>query len=194
MPVGALLVSVGYLKNARFVERFAEDLQTDRKLSALFAFREPARKADPANARKIGGIGENIGQIHLQRIFGALSNFEGRRRRSRRDEGIDFFECRREIFADQGADFLRAKIVRIVIAGAQHVSAENDAAFDFGAKTFFPSPFVMLEQAICIFRAISVPDAVETREIGRRFRRCDHVLNVDRVFGMRQRDLHDVCA
>ena len=52
-----------------------------------------------------------------------------------RDDGVHLLECLDEIVADQRADFLRAQVIGIVIAAAQHVGAENDATLHFCAET-----------------------------------------------------------
>src|ERR1700757_4574425 len=98
-------------------------------------FHETARNTDSANAGQVGCDGENIGEIHVQRISDTFANLERYYRRGWGDQRVDFFESARKIPPNQFADFLRAQIIRIVITGAQNVSAKNDPAFHFGPET-----------------------------------------------------------
>ena len=91
-------------------------------------------------------------------------------------------------------DFLRAQIVGVVIAGAEHVGAKNDPALHLRAESFRPRPFVMIEQSLRLVRPGAVTHAVEAREIGRSFRGREDVIGRHGVVGVRQRDLDDLCA
>src|SRR5438128_12079452 len=108
--------------------------------------RESTGQTDSANTGQISGIRENIREIHLQRIGGALSEFERCHRRSRRNERIDLFKRLGEILANQLAHFLRAQIISVVITRTQNVGSENDPAFDLLTKTFPACPSVMIAQ------------------------------------------------
>ena len=55
------------LQNARFVQRFAEQLQPDRQAMSI-DLGETAWHADSANSRQVSCDSENISEIHLQRI------------------------------------------------------------------------------------------------------------------------------
>ena len=111
-----------------------------------FSSGKPAWNAERADPGQIGGDRENIGQIHVQRIGRALTEFEGRLGRSRRNERIHFLESARKILPDKRPHFLRPHIIGLVIAGAQNIGAENDPAFHFRAETFRPRPAVMIQQ------------------------------------------------
>ena len=65
-------------------ERLAEELQADGELAA-FEIGKSARDRDAADAGEVGGDGEDIREIHLQRIVRAFTQFESRDRRSRRN-------------------------------------------------------------------------------------------------------------
>ena len=54
----------------------------------------------------------------------------------RRDDGVDFIERLAEIFGQQAAHLLRFQVIGIVVAGAERVCAEHDAALDLGAEAF----------------------------------------------------------
>src|SRR6266702_3193690 len=137
----ALFVSVGDLQNGLFAKRFAEQLQAYRKFwGQRSRFRvagrgEAAGNTDPADAGDVRSDGENIGQIHLERVVRFFTDFERRGGRGGRDNGIHVLERFQKILANEGADLLGPQVIGIVVAAAEDVSAEDDAAFDFSAET-----------------------------------------------------------
>ncbi len=96
--------------------------------------------------------------------------------------------------ADEGADFLGAKVIGVVVAAAQDVGAEDDAAFDLGAEAFLAGASVMVQEVGGVFRAMAVADAVETGEIGGGFGGREDVIDGDGVFGVREGDFDDFRA
>src|SRR6266567_9203971 len=108
-------------------------------------FGETAWDADSANAGQVGGDGENVGEIHLQWVSDAFAYLECCYGRRRRDQCVDRLKNADEIPPNQFADFLRAKIIRIVITGAQNVSAKNDPPFHFRPETFITRAAVKVE-------------------------------------------------
>ena len=87
---------------------------------------------------------------------------------------------------DQGAHRLRAFVVRVVVAGAQHIRAQQDAARDFGAEAAGARGLVHAAQPVA--RAThAVPHAIEAREIARRLGRRDDVVHRNRQVRVRQR-------
>jgi hypothetical protein len=60
------------LENARFIERFAYQLQTDRQAMTV-RFCETAGQTDSADSGQVRRDGEDIGKIHLQRICSAFT-------------------------------------------------------------------------------------------------------------------------
>src|SRR5262249_7769603 len=86
-----------------------------------------------------------------------------------------------EVVLDQGAYLLRLAVVSVVITRGEHVGAEHDASFDFRSKTFFTSFAIHLPQLGRVFRAKSITNTIESREIRRRFGSGDDVVNRDRV-------------
>ena len=113
VPRSIHLISVDNFQERLFAKRFSEQLQTNGQLRIL---REAARNADAADARQVAGNGENIAQIHLQRIVRLLADLERRRRRSRRHHRVHLLERLQKIVADERADFLRPQIICVVIA------------------------------------------------------------------------------
>jgi hypothetical protein len=60
------------LQNARFIERFAQQLQTNGETMSV-ELSETARDTDSANAGQIGRDGEKVGKVHLQWVSNAFA-------------------------------------------------------------------------------------------------------------------------
>src|ERR1700758_229251 len=105
MPIGALLVGVGDLEYQRFTEFPAEYLETDGKLFSFF-FQKTTWYADPANPCYVCGQGENVGEIHAERVVCALTELKRRSRRCRADNCIDLLKGSSEIPTDQCTNLL----------------------------------------------------------------------------------------
>src|SRR5690348_8229533 len=99
-------------------KRFAQKLQANWELRG---FRETARKAYAANARKVARNCKNVRKIHLQRITRFFPSFECGGRSCGSDNGIHLLEGFDEIVSNQRSYLLRTQIESIVIAAAQHV-------------------------------------------------------------------------
>src|SRR2546427_12218909 len=130
------------LQNGFLTKRPTEQLQADRKFWGC-GFRaasgsETAGDADPADASDIRSDGENIGQIHLQRVVRFFTDFERRCGCGGRDDGVHVLERLQKVLANEGADLLRAQVIGVVIAAAQNISTEDDAAFPLGATPSAP--------------------------------------------------------
>ena len=132
MPGGALFVCVGDPENGLLAERFSQQLQADGEFGSSG---EAAGDAHAADAGQVGGDCEDVDQVHLQRVIHLFADFEGGRGGGWANDRVHFFEGAQEILTDQRADFLGAQIKCIVIPAAQHVGAEDDAAFDFRAES-----------------------------------------------------------
>src|SRR5262249_5212643 len=161
MPASALFVGVRDLENRFFAERFAEELQADGQ---FWRFRKTTRNTDAANTREVTGDGEDVREIHLQRVVRFFTDLECRGRRCRCDYGVYFLKSIKEIFADERADFLCADVVSIVVAAAQNIGAKDDSPFDFRTETRTACVTVKFG-GIFAGHACSVTDAVEARQI-----------------------------
>src|SRR2546425_231381 len=102
------------LKNARFIQGFAEELQPDRQLFSVLGLGKSTGNTDSANSRQICSIGENIRQIHLQGIGRFLAQLERRAGRCWRNQSFYFLERVREILPDELAYLLRTQIIGVV--------------------------------------------------------------------------------
>ena len=98
-----------------------------------------------------------------------------------------------EIAQDQRADFLRAQVIGVVIAGRQHIRADHDAPPHLGAEAGGARAFIQVAQILAIF-AQAEPNAIITRQVGRRLGGRDDVVRREPVFRVRQRDIHDFGA
>ena len=59
-----------------------------------------------------------------------------------------FSKARAKSLPDQRAHFLGAQVIGVVVAAAENVGAEDDAAFHFRAEALRARAAVMLEQAL----------------------------------------------
>ena len=148
------------------LRRRPRQITADRPVVVAVRLGETARHADAADPGEIGGDRENVRQIHLQRIglsspiLNAGSGEVGERSAS--TSGNAWKSRRISV-----PHFLRAQVIGVVVAAAQHVGAENDAPFHFRAETFLAGPAVMIEQVLRLLARDAVTHAVEARQIGR---------------------------
>src|SRR5437867_2589234 len=115
---GRLLHDLAEREQRLLVEWTADQLQAERQALRVLA----GRHGDARQARHVHRHRENIVEVHLDRIGAALfADAEGRRRRRRRQDRADALgEAILKILLDQGADFLRAQVIGVVIAGREH--------------------------------------------------------------------------
>jgi hypothetical protein len=70
-----------------------------------------------------------------------------------------------EVLRDQAADLLRLQVVGVVVAVAQHIGADHDAALDFIAD---PGAGLLVHVLqVVYFGAVAVAHAVKARQVGR---------------------------
>ncbi len=169
-----------------FIKRPADQLQAERQSLRVLA-RGYRNARQP---RHVHGDGEDVVQIHLDRIGATfLADAKRRRRRRRCQHRVHALgETILEVFLDQGAHLLRPQIISIVIAGRKHIGADHDAAANLGAKAFGAGVLIHLADRAAVDPQ-AVAHAVIAREVRRGFRGCDDVIGRQRVFGVRQRHL-----
>src|SRR5262249_13066011 len=112
--------------------------------------------ADPRYPGQIGSDRIDVRQIHGQRVIGFLAEPESRRGRRGSNDGVDLGESLGEVPGDEGPHLLRLAIVGVIIAGAQRVGAEHDAAFYLGTEALIASVAVHLAQGAGVRRAKAV--------------------------------------
>src|SRR4051812_15421679 len=128
---GRLLHHFAKREQRLLVERTADQLQPKRQtLGVLAGGHGDARQSGHVHRHR-----KDVVEIHLDRIGALFADAEGRRRRRRRQDRVDAF-CKTvlKVLLDQGADFLRAQVIGVVIAGREHIGTDHDAAADFVAK------------------------------------------------------------
>ncbi len=144
------------------------------------------RKRQRRDAGQIRRRREDVAQVHLVRI-GLGTDRKCRRGGGRRKQHVDAaVEHLPKVVRDERAHFLRLPVVRVVVAGGQHIRAEQDAARHFAAEAVRARVGVHLAQRSGL-RARAVPNAVESREVRRRLGRRDDVVGRDGEVGVRQR-------
>ena len=179
MPVGFLLVGMRHVEQLRFGEMRARDLQAHRQIAHEAAGNRHGRHAGEIRADRV-----DVVEIHLDRIRGLRADAEGDVGRGGAHEHVDFRERALEVLVDQLPHALRLQVVRVVVAGGQHVRARHDAALDLGAEALAARALVQVHQILRILGAIAVTHAVEAREVRRTLGRRHHVV---RGHGQRQR-------
>jgi len=98
------LEGVGDAQEARLVEVFGEDLHAHGK--APLTRGVAAGDADSRDPRQAGGDGIDVGKVHLKGIVHFFAELEGRDRRGRGDDDVDFIERLDEIAGYESAYFL----------------------------------------------------------------------------------------
>ena len=94
-----------------------EDLEAGGEVFPAIEVGAAAGDGDAGDAGEVGGDGENVGEVFLERIAGNTADFPRGCGGDRGEDGIDFFEGGLEIPADEGADFLGSRVVGVVVAG-----------------------------------------------------------------------------
>ena len=91
------------------------------------------------------------------------------------DQRVDLREGLGEVAQDQRAHLLRPQVIGVVIAGRQHIGADQDAAPHLGAEPRRARAFVEIAQVVAVL-AQAEAHAVIAREIGRGLGRRDDVI------------------
>ena len=124
----------------RFVKRLADQLQAQRQA----VFGQAGRHRDARQPGQIHRHGEDVLQIHLDRIGGLGAHAEGRAGRGRGQQHVALLEGLLEVALDQGAQLLGAGVIGVVIARRQHIGADQDAALHFGAEALAPAFLIQI--------------------------------------------------
>ena len=185
-----LFVGVRHLQNLLFAELRPDQLESDREVR----LREAAGEGDPARAGEVYGNGEDIGQIHFQRILRPLAELEGRLWAGGREQEIATLERLFKILPNQAPHLLSFAVISIGVAGAEDKGAQNDPAFYFRAEPFLPRPLVKIEDILGISRPASIADAVKPGPVGRGLGRREDLIDCDRGRGEGEGDLLDFSA
>lgn len=79
------------------------------------------------------------------------------------------------------------QVICIIISGRQYISTNEDAAFDFFAKTFGSRIYIKLIKAVAV-NPQAISDAVIPRKVGRSFCRRNNIIGRQGILRMRQAD------
>ena len=154
-----------------------DQLQSDRQLGIL---RKATGQTQSTVARQITGDREDVGKVHLQGIVRLFTHLERRGGCRGGNNGVHLFKCPVEIIANQGSDLLGAQIIGVVKTTAEDIGAQDDAAFDLGAKSLSASFAIELQRFVGI-DPFAVADAIIPGEIGTGFGGGDDVVGGDGV-------------
>ena len=164
------------MEQFRFSQMRGEDLEADGEVFPAVEIGAAAGDGNAGDAGEVGGEGENVGEVFVERIVGKAADLPCRAGSDRREDGIDLLERVLEIAADERADFLGAAVIRVVVTGREDVGAEDDPALHFGAEAFLAGFFIKIENVGRVGGAMAVADAVEAGKVRRGFRRGDDVV------------------
>jgi hypothetical protein len=101
---------VRYPQYRGFVQAAPGELEADGETPAC----QPARHANRRQAGQVRADGEDIREIHLQRVVHALAELERGHGARRHQHGVDLRKCLIEIAPDQRAHLLGALVVGVV--------------------------------------------------------------------------------
>ena len=189
MPCRRLFVGESRAQDGLLGEGSGDQLQADGQPCPV----EAARQRQPTDACQIERQGEYVRQVHAQRVAGLLADAEGGCRAGGAGDDIDLSQRQVEILLDQRAHLLRLEIVGIIVARAEGIGAEHDPALDLRPETLAARAAIRLPQRFPRLRQ-AVADAVVARQVGRRLRRRDQVVDRQRQVGVRQADRADLGA
>ena len=86
---------------------------------------------------QVGGDGVDVRQVGLEVVQRGVPDFGGGGGRGGAYDDVRPGKGFREVPGDQGADLLRAGVVGVIVAGAEDVGSQDDAALDFRSEAFF---------------------------------------------------------
>src|SRR5689334_11638996 len=186
VPVSVLLILMGNVQQATFLEIRGEQLHADRQ-----AIDKTCRHGQARQTGEVGGDGVNVFQVRGDRVVVLGAELPGRVRRGWAEDDVDLIEGGHEVVLDQATDLLRLEVVGVVVTGRQCIGTDHDPALYFRAETFATGTLVQVFQVFRVFAAIAETYAIEARQVGGRFRRGDHVVRRNRVLHVRQADFLD---
>src|SRR5207248_2675207 len=107
-------VHAGDAEQPGFAEGGAEELKAEGE--GLVARGEAAGEADAGDGGDVARDGEDVAEVHLQRVAGLLAGLEGRGGARGAGDDVAPFERLVEVALDEGADLEGADVVGVVVA------------------------------------------------------------------------------
>ena len=141
MPVCGLLVVMSDGEQQIFSKWRRHEVQSHGKSAG-----DTGRCGQCRKTGEVDSAGVGVAQIHGDGVVDFLSNGECGERRGRTHDEVDVFEGSGEICANESAQLLCLQVIRIVVAGGEHVCSDHDSAFDFGSESFTAASFVEVLQ------------------------------------------------
>ena len=155
------------------------------------------KTAGHRNCRQAGDVDRNgakVGLVGLHGIFFSLPFGKGRIGHGGRNEDIAALKRAVEGVDDETAQVLGFFVVGIVVAGAEHVGAKQNAALDLFAEALaagFADHFV---DVVVVWRFVAVADAVVAAEVGGGLCAGQNVIDRQRVLQLGNGELDQLCA
>ena len=166
-------------KESSFAKCRCLQLQSQRQRAAV-GVGESSGQRDAADARDVRIDGVAVAEVHRQWV-GDRSDGEGGSRGGRSQEHVALLEDVLEFLADQATDLQRTLVVRVVVAGAEHVGAKHDSAPNLGTESFAAAFGVEVEEFLAgAWRDTpAISNSVEAGEVAGGFGGTDHVVGGD---------------
>ena len=155
--------------------------------------REATGGADRGQAGKARWQGEDVSEVHFERIARLFSEGEGRGRSRRRAHQVTALERGVVVAADQCANALRLEIEGVVVTCRERESPEHDPSANLRAKALRSCLGVRLGE-ICTRNTKAVANPVEPCEVARRLGGRDEIVDRHRVLGVGKRYVDQGCA
>jgi hypothetical protein len=96
---------------------WGEDLEADGEAFPTVKIGAAAGDGNTGDAGEVGGDGENVGEVFVERIVGKTADLARRAGGDGREDGIDLLERVFEIATNERADFLGSAVIRVVVTG-----------------------------------------------------------------------------
>ena len=178
-------------KQRGFTQGRCLQLDADGKFVAIYGHCSSWKRnaTDPGDVR-IDGVA--ITEVHGERIvLGTKCKCRPVRRRPK--QYVALLEDGVEFVPDQATDLEGPLVVRVVVAGAEHVGSQHDASLDLLTESLGTASSVEVEENLSRFkiRASSVADPVISSEVARGLRGADDVVGGDADIGQWQLDIDD---
>ena len=169
---------------SRVAARRSHDLETCRQ--AVFRS-EPHRQPHARDTCEVCRDRGDVIEIHRHRVFKLFTELECSGRRRRRHENVSLLECRSKVPLNKRAHLLSTAVVSVVVASAERIRAEDDAALDLGAEAGLAGRchHVFDGTAILGRYAEAKADRVELSEVARCLGREDEVVRLDGILKVR---------
>ena len=181
MPVCGLLKLMRRLQKGSFLQIITNKLQANRQ--PIGESRWDTHCGDARQARRNG---KNVLQVHLNRIACFFTKWESGGWRCWAGDHIDVFKGFDKVFFDESTDFLSAMIKGIKVAGAERESADQDAFFNFLAKSLTARALIQILKVLGIKAAMAVTNAVKPSEVRRALSWRNYVVSTNTLRCMGQ--------